>query len=167
MNFDDAFTRLIDVEKGYQNDPNDHGNWTGGSVGLGNLRGTKYGVSAGAYPGEDIQNLTLDRAKLLYRRDYWGPAGCDALQPEVKFAMFDLAVNSGVKASIRLLQKAVGEVQDGMLGPLTLQAAQSMNPLRLLLRLNAYRLRYICDARSWSEHGKGWTRRVADLQLEV
>jgi lysozyme family protein len=71
MSFESAFTRLIDVEKGFQADPRDRGNWTGGEPGRGLLKGTKFGISAAAYPSEDIEHLTLERAQLLYRRDYW------------------------------------------------------------------------------------------------
>lgn len=167
MNFDQAFVKLIDVEKGFQRDPADNGNWTGGRRDMGRLKGTKYGISAAAYPEEDIENLTLERAKDLYRRDYWGPAGCDAVPVEVKFPLFDTAVNAGVMTSIRLLQRAACVSDDGVLGPKTLQAVQSMPPLRLLLRFTGHRHRYNVECRSWKDHGGGWTRRVADLQLEA
>jgi lysozyme family protein len=97
VNFDQAFARLVDPqhEGGFQNAHDDRGNWTGGEVGKGRLLGTKYGISAMTYPGEDIENLTLERAKELYRRDFWGPAGCDAVPDALKFDVFDMAVNSG------------------------------------------------------------------------
>jgi lysozyme family protein len=41
-----AFQIVINVEKGFQDDPGDGGNWTGGAVNRGLLRGTKYGISA-------------------------------------------------------------------------------------------------------------------------
>lgn len=165
MTFDEAFARVIGHEGGLSMDRNDRGNWTGGAVGAGQLAGTKYGISSAAYPGEDIPNLTLERARALYRRDYWGPAGCDALPDELKFHVFDMAVNSGVRAAVRALQTAVGEADDGILGPRTLQAVQSMPAQRLLARFNGARLQQLADAVTWPAHGRGWVRRVASNLL--
>ena len=57
--FKQAFDLLIGHEGGYTNNPNDPGNWTGGKVNSGTLRGTKYGISAASYPTLDIKNLGL------------------------------------------------------------------------------------------------------------
>jgi lysozyme family protein len=165
MTFDDAFERLRGHEGGFTQDSRDSGNWTGGEVGRGVCKGTKYGISAAAYPGEDIQHLTLDRAKELYRRDYWGPAGCDAVPDLMRFDLFDMAVNSGVKAAVRALQKAVGEAEDGILGPLTIQSVQSMPTLRLVARFNGARLLHISDAVAWPAYGRGWVKRIASNLL--
>lgn len=167
MNFETAFTRLIDVEKGFQADPRDRGNWTGGEPEKGVLKGTKYGISAASYPAEDIKNLTLQRAQLLHRRDYWGPAGCDVVPDGLKFDLFDFAVNSGVGTAVRALQRAAGEVDDGRLGPRTLQALQSMPPQRLAARFAAQRLLHLASMppSAWNTFGRGLVKRVADTLL--
>lgn len=162
MNFDQAFEILIDVEKGLSMDPKDNGNWTGAKVGVGVLKGTKYGISAGAYPNEDIVNLTLGKAKLLYLHDYWNLAGCTAVPEAIRFDLFDTAVNSGVGRAARLLQRTVGTVEDGQIGPKTLQAIASMPVSRLVAHFNAHRLIFMTDAPTWLTHGKGWARRIAD-----
>lgn len=154
MNFDDAFVRLIGHEGGVSNNPADGG-------GL-----TKYGISKRAYPGEDIINLTLDRAKRIYHQDYWGPAGCDTVPEAIKFDLFDMAVNSGVKTAIKTLQKAVGQFEDGVLGPKTLQAIQSTLGPRLVARFNGSRLMFMTDLGVWPTFGKGWARRIASNLLE-
>jgi lysozyme family protein len=154
MNFDAAFVRLIGHEGGVSNNPNDGG-------GL-----TKYGISKRAYPGEDIINLSLDRAKRIYHQDYWGPAGCDTVPDAIKFDLFDMAVNSGVKTAIKTLQKAVGQFEDGILGPKTLQAVQSMPGPRLVARFNGSRLMFMTDLNVWPTFGKGWARRIASNLLE-
>jgi lysozyme family protein len=157
MNFDDSFAKLIGNEGGLVNDPNDPG-------GL-----TKYGISQRAYPGEDIANLTLARAKFLYQRDYWGPAGCDAVPDLLKFDLFDMAVNQGVGTAIRALQYACGEAEDGVLGPLTLQAVQSANPGRLLFRFDAARLVHYSNlpTNQWDSEGRGLVRRIASNMAGV
>ena len=67
MNFDQAFTALIGNEGNYTLNHKDRGNWTGGMSGAGQLRGTKYGISAASYPAVDIKNLTLEAAKAISR----------------------------------------------------------------------------------------------------
>ena len=59
ITFDEAFRRLIGHEGGYSTDRRDPGNWTGGKVGVGVLKGTKYGIAANTYPNLDIKNLVV------------------------------------------------------------------------------------------------------------
>jgi Putative secretion activating protein len=167
MDFDAAFERLIGHEGVLSMDPQDRGNWTGGERDKGRLLGSKYGISAASYPGEDIAGLTLERARELYKRDYWGPAGCDAVPDPIKFDLFDMAVNSGKGAAVRALQKAAGAAVDGILGPRTLAAVQAMPPARLLARFNGARLAFMADAPTWPAHGRGWARRIASNLLEA
>lgn len=154
MNFDQAFERLIGHEGGYVNHPDDPGGET------------NFGISKRSYPGEDIKGLTLARAKEIYKRDFWGPAGCDALPESAKFQVFDAAVNSGVYRAIKLIQRTVGENQDGVLGPVTLQAIQSMPPDRFAAHFAAHRLAYMTSMPNWASFSKGWTRRVVANLLE-
>ena len=67
--FDVIFDRVLGHEGGFQADPRDRGNWTGGEVGKGELKGTKYGVAAMTYPELDIESLTKADAKIIFRRD--------------------------------------------------------------------------------------------------
>jgi lysozyme family protein len=166
VNFDDAFERLIGHEGAFQNNPDDKGNWTSGVIGKGLLKGTKYGISAAVYPQEDIKLLTLTRAKELYRRDYWTPAGCDLVPSGIRFDLFDMAVHSGVKTAIKTLQLAVGEVRDGVLGVKTRAAVETMEPARLMMRFNGARLDMLNnDPVAWSSFGRGWAQRIAENLL--
>ena len=157
MNFDAAFSILVnpDHEGGYTNDPQDPGGET------------KYGISKRSYPGEDIANLTLDRAKQLYQRDFWGPSGCDAVPDKLKYEMFDMGVNTGPKEAVRVLQRALGAVVDGDFGPNTVLRATSCDPQWLLRRVQAFRIRYYTGLpREEFEHdGAGWMNRIAANML--
>ena len=82
MNFDVAFEKLIGHEGGYVNDARDPGGET------------KYGISKRAYPDEDIAGLTLERAKQIYRRDYWDAVQAEYLPDAVRFDLFDAAAIS-------------------------------------------------------------------------
>lgn len=155
MTFDDAFKRLIGHEGGYVNHPSDPGGET------------NFGISRRAYPGEDIQGMTLERAKVIYQRDYWWKAGCDVVPDAVKFDLFDMAVNSGVNPAIRTLQKTVGVDNDGIIGPKTMQAIGSMNPVRFVARFNGHRLQLLSTLANWPAFGRGWANRIAKNLMEA
>lgn len=155
MNFDAAFERLLAHEGGLVDHPADPGGIT------------RWGISKRAYPNEDIRNLTVERAKEIYRRDYWGPAGCEALPPALRLDVFDMAVNSGVRASIRCLQRAAGVTADGVLGPHTLQVVNSQRPERIRARFNGARLAFMADLPHWPSFGRGWARRIAANLMEA
>ena len=155
MTFDEAFVRLIGHEGGYVKDHRDPGGET------------KYGISQRAYPGEDIRNMTLERAKDLYRRDFWWAAGCDAVPDAVKFDLFDMAVNSGVKTAIKNLQRAVGVEPDGVIGNVTMQAIGAMNPVRFVARFNGHRLQFMSSLSTWPAFGRGWANRIAKNLIEA
>lgn len=162
MNFDDAFEKLLGHEGGFSDSPKDRGNWTSGKPGVGELKGTKYGISAMSYPLLDIRNLTVDDAKMIYRRDFWG-AVCESLPDGVRFDYFDTAVNSGPWRATWLLQGALGVAQDGRIGPITLAAIKAMDPARLLARFNGWRLDALNDdPAQWAEFGRGWSQRIAN-----
>lgn len=50
-----AYAVVLGYEGGFTQDPRDPGNWTGGRIGHGQLRGTQHGISAAAYPNLDIR----------------------------------------------------------------------------------------------------------------
>jgi lysozyme family protein len=60
-----------------------------------------------------------------------------------------------------MLQRAVRETPDGVLGPKTLQAVSALDPTKALLRFNAGRLATYTGDPAWDEYGKGWVNRVA------
>ena len=162
MNFDKAFEILIGHEGGYTDRRADPGNWTGGKVGVGTLKGTKYGIAANSYPNLDIKNLTLAEAKAIYKRDYWDKARCDELPQELAFHVFDMVVNSGASRGIKLLQKTVGTKEDGLIGPATLAAVKKLNPLDAVLIYNANRIQFYTSLSTFGTFGKGWMNRVAN-----
>jgi lysozyme family protein len=155
MTFDEAFEILIGHEGGLVDHPSDPG-------GL-----TKYGISQRAYPCEDIRSLTLDRAKQIYMRDYWGPAGCPNIPEAIRFDLFDMAVNSGVKAAVKCLQTAAGSPADGILGPNTLRAVSAMDGARMTARFNGARLQFMASLGTWPAFSRGWANRIASNLLRA
>lgn len=160
MNFNEAFNITVGHEGGYTANPKDRGNWTTGIIGKGKLNGTKYGVSAMAYPNVDIKNLSVEQAKVIYKRDYWDKAKCDQLPNGIRFHVFDCAVNSGVSRAIKTLQQALGVTADGIIGPKTINASLKANQSELLKKFYDIRIAFYKQQPSFKTFGKGWLNRV-------
>lgn len=160
-NFTIAIDRLIGHEGGYSDNRNDPGNWTGGRVGVGELKGTKFGIAANTYPTLDIKNLTRDQAVAIYRRDFWDSIRGDGLTLEVGFQLLDGAVNSGITQAVRWLQRAVGVADDGLIGPVSQAAFKAADQNDAVLLFNAERLEFMTRLSNWPDAGKGWARRIA------
>ncbi|AHJ87874.1 endolysin [Vibrio phage PVA1] len=156
-----SFERVIGHEGGYTDDPNDRGNWTSGKVGEGELKGTKFGISAMSYPHLDIKNLTLDEAQAIYFNDFWVKDGIDQLPKAMQYQMFDASINHGFRNATKMLQRAVDVADDGIIGKNTMKAVGQYDQLNLVLLFNNERLKFYTDIRTWSQYGKGWARRVA------
>lgn len=167
MIFPHAFVKLIDSEGGHDLSPDDPGNWTGGRVNAGTLKGSHYGISAASFPNEDIERMTLQRAMDLYRVHYWDELKCDALPAAIRMCVFDHAVNGGTGAAARALQTAVGAKVDGKVGPLTCAAAMAVPPHLILARMVGSRLNGMTTFALWSTRGRGWARRLARLLTEA
>ena len=157
-----VFRRLIGHEGGYSNDKRDPGNWTSGRVGVGELKGTKFGLASNTYPTLDIKNITLEQAKKIYKTDWWDKLGGHGLHSAIVFQLWDFAINAGVSRAVKELQQAVGVNADGVIGPKTIAATNAMDLNDVLLTLTAERLKFYTSLSTFKEYGKGWTNRVAD-----
>lgn len=122
----------------YQQVPVDAGNWTGGRVGRGTLVGTNWGVTPQTLAGwrgvdaatiteADMRSLTRDEAveigyALFYagpRLDRLGPFGC------AEAVLYDWCWASGPVTAVRNVQRLLGLLDDGRIGPVTAQAWQA------------------------------------------
>ena len=155
MNFDSAFQHVLKVEGGFVNHPLDPGAAT-------NMGITEAVARRVGYKGA-MQALPVALANPIYLEEYWRPVRADELPPLVRYAVFDAAVNSGVRQSILWLQRALGVADDGVLGPRTLAAANAANPDALRARLISQRLRFLTNLNTFGAFGRGWTRRCCDI----
>lgn len=174
MNTADPFQSFLNfvlaAEGDLSMDPNDPGNWTGGAKGKGELRGTRYGVSAKAYPQLDISHLTPDTVKPIYFKDYWTAAGCHLLPARLAFLTGDAAVQHGPSKAVQFLQRALGLKDDGVCGPLTANAARNATTEAAVDGALAQRMRYYMkidnDVERNTDAG-GWSNRMIAVCREV
>ncbi len=168
--FEQAFAVVVGHEGGFDATRADPGNWTGGRVGAGELRGSKFGISAAAYPMLDIASLALADAQAIYRRDYWDRIAAERLQPPLALLLFDAAVNNGGDRAARWLQTIVGAVADGMIGDQTLGAITAYvaahGGAALCAEFMAQRLAFMAALPGWRLFGLGWARRICALPYQ-
>lgn len=167
MSFDIAFNDLIGLEGNYSDDARDPGNWTGGSVNSGQLKGTKYGISAASYPILDIVNLSQNAAKAIYKRDFWDALKCDAFPDPVAQCLFKQAVNMGVNGATVALQRSLKSTPDGVIGQLTIGRATSIPIITVLDQfLTECAIDYVAMA-NFKVDGRGWLSRVIKTALQA
>jgi lysozyme family protein len=165
-NFDKCFDLVVGSEGAFDDDRDDRGNWTSGQVGVGQLKGTKYGIASHVYPALDIKNLTLDQAKAIYLLDYWGDR-CDDLPSGVDYIYFDMCVNNGKGAATKLLQRGLGVTADGIWGPKTQAALDAADARSLISEISDARNSYYHSLKMFWKYGRGWLNRVARVENDA
>lgn len=124
-------------EGGFQNDYNDHANWSGGIIGVGALVGTKYGITTLDMPGAVIKDITPDMAIGYYAAHYWKTLYAQIDDQNVANKLFDMGVLFGVGTAVRILQLSLEISEDGVFGPNTLAAVNLSDPTSLLTTYKA------------------------------
>lgn len=157
MEFDQAFHQLLGHEGGFVDHPSDPGGATCWGI-------TERVARANGYTGP-IRSLPVEMAKAIYRKDYWDAVRADEVPQVVRYALFDAAVNSGVKQAVKWLQRALGVAEDGVIGAATLAAAKAEDGQAIKAKMLSARLQFMTGLPTWPAFGKGWSRRIASLMV--
>lgn len=162
--FEPAVEATLTHEGGYANNPNDRG----GETNFGISR--RFLKSQGIPCSGSLRLLTREHAVRLYRQFFWEKLGLQRLDSQLLASkVFDVAVNMGPRRAVLLLQEAccaLGSTVevDGRLGPITVAAANALDPQTLvnsLCRLQAQHYRHIVDADpTQHEFLHGWLKRA-------
>ena len=180
-NFMIAAQKALIAEGGYQNNPNDAGNWTGGSVGSGQNIGTNRGIIPRTYKAfygrfptvAEMQALTQNQALQIYKALFWDKIrGDEILNQPLANIIFDGQLQHG--KNVRILQTAVNALgyapalsTDNKFGNKTLAAINyfaTTNPAALYLKYKQKRIDYYyylvtLDARN-ANFINGWMYRI-------
>ncbi|ACL61345.1 glycoside hydrolase family 108 protein [Methylobacterium nodulans] len=158
--FDAALARVLAHEGGWSDHPAD----PGGPTNLGVTQATLSAWLGRPATRAEVKALTPASVAPLYRARFWDAVHGDALPAGVDLAVFDLAVNSGVRRAAMALQRAVGVADDGRIGPMTLAAAARAPAARTIRRISADRLAFLQRLSTWPSFGRGWGRRVSEVR---
>lgn len=116
-----AFAELLKVEGGFVDDPADRGGATNHGISLRFLKAEGAfdedgdGIAEfdldmdGDIDGADIRRLTAADARVLYFRCFWQRIEADRLPRPLGEMVFDQAVNGGLVAACKLLQRAINQ----------------------------------------------------------
>lgn len=174
-NFDASIKRVYEYEGGYQNSPNDTGNYFNGK-----LIGTNLGITPQAYynyyhsaPGVDtIKNLTRSKSDPIYQANYWNKIrGNEIANDAVASLMLDSVVQSGL-SQIKAFKKIANAISWKKIfaettTPFTAQEIKLLNALpqqTYFNQLKAYRKRFYEDLAKKQPKNKvfinGWLKRL-------
>jgi lysozyme family protein len=160
-------------EGGYQCDPADGGNWTGGRLYVGALVGTNRGISAPVLchwrapddvQAADMQALGVDEATAIAAALFGNPIRVEDLPPGIDLMTFEAAWGCGVRTGCRILQGAVGAAADGFVGPATIAATRRCWPEKVVRDMDGALRNLYRSLPTWPVFGKGWIAR-ADRRL--
>lgn len=158
-NFRFCLDMLLHHEGGLVDHPEDPGGVTNMGVTLGALHEWRRKPVT----PEDVRNLTRDEAAQIYLEKYWSPIWGHELPAGIDYAVFDYAVNSGVRRAVKDLQRCLGVPADGFMGPVTLAAAREADARKVITALCRRRLNLFQSLRHWATFGKGWSGRLFDV----
>lgn len=183
--FERSLTFVLAREGGYANHPQDRGGPTSQGISLAAVEHLRDPVSErlifdfdadGDVDALDIQSVPKHQAARdqFYRERYWEPTGCDELWWPLCLLVFDVAVNSGVHAAARNLQRALltsgcWQPITGVVGHITRSNARRVEDRAALVEsFLAIRERFYhaVVARNPSQRAflAGWLNRVAALR---
>jgi lysozyme family protein len=96
----------------------------------------------------------------VLRSLFWDKCRCDEMHPAVGGVVFNMAMSDGPARAAKILQAAIGVDSDGVIGPVTLAAANSVDPHALVLALTACQENFTAGLSSAKWFGNGWKRRA-------
>lgn len=159
-NFLDALAAVLHHEGGFVNHPKDPGGMT-------NLGVTKRVWEE--WVGHEVDEkamraLTPETVAPMYKAKYWDKIRGDDLPDGVDYVVFDASINSGPGRAAKWLQTAVGAVPDGAIGAGTLAKVAAMDAKAIIEKYQDTRLAFLKSLPTWDTFGKGWERRVTEVQ---
>ena len=162
-NYQHCLEMILHHEGGYVNHPKDPGGET-------NLGITKrvYEDFGGT---KDMKDLTVEDAAPIYEKNYWNRLKCDDIPNGLDLCVFDFGVNAGTGRSAKYLQRMIGTVADGGIGPNTLRKlGEYIDEHGLETSIKNFqeaRQSYYEKLKTFETFGKGWTRRVTETTAEA
>lgn len=167
MEYSDLFARCLLVvlrnEGGYSNDPHDPGGAT--MKGITQAVYDQYRKDKGL-PFQPVIHITDDEVKDIYFTMYWKPMNLEPLNHDyLALSVFDHGVNSGPRTAVKILQRLVGETDDGVVGSDTIRAVREFNgdiEVEYMKRRKLFYVTLVQEKPSLRPFLKGWLKRVED-----
>lgn len=159
-NFEACLKFVLHHEGGWSDDPRDPGGATMKGVTLAVFK-EHLGRDASK---DELRNISDEHLGALYKSRYWDKSKCDDLKAGVDLSVFDLAVNGGVGRAAKILQRCVGAVEDGVIGPKTMALVNEVPATVLINRFAKERREFYKSLKAFEHFGKGWLRRTDECE---
>ena len=108
---------------------------------------------------------------MIYHRDFWRAIKGEQLPSIVAIALFDAAVNHGVRSAVEMLQRAAGAKPDGIIGNKTIALILDANHSALVALFLARRCRryarIVVNDSTQNRFLLGWMNRITQLQMHL
>ena len=164
-NFDSWLVDVLKHEGEFVDHPNDPGGATNKGVTIGTLRRLGIDVDGdGDSDIVDLRALRVEHVARVYRLFYWDAVRGDLLPSGIDGMVADFAVNSGPSRAAEHLQRAVGAVVDGDIGPKTLELVRKADPVAVIEAVTKSRMRFLQRLAIWPTFARGWTSRVESVR---
>lgn len=150
--FKTALQRVLKHEGGYVNHPSDPGGET--NFGITKSTAKQYG-----YTGS-MRLIPTDVVEKIYKGQFWNTLDCANFHYAFGFQLFDAGVNHGIGNARKMLQRAVGVKDDGVIGQITLAAIRKIPTSHLISLFNAERIQFYTKISTFPTFGKGWMNRM-------
>ena len=154
-NFDKCLSMLLVHEGGYVNHPKD----PAGMTNLGVTKKTYDNYYNTDIDEQEMRELSKADVEPIYKDQYWLKCHCQELPSGVDWAVFDYAVNAGPSRAAKALQRAVGALEDGIIGPQTLALVKQENRIDIIDEIAEYREDFYRSLGTFDTFGRGWLRR--------
>jgi lysozyme family protein len=140
-NYSACLKIILKNEGGYVNNPKDPGGETNYGI-------TKSTAKANGYTGS-MRSIPMSVVEAIYRTKFWVTSkfSGDSLADGVDLAWFDYGVNSGPARANTALNSVIGG-----------------DPVDTIKKLCASRTTFLKHLKTWVTFGKGWGRRVAEVE---
>lgn len=165
QNFHKSLALTLGHEGGYSNHPKD----PGGSTNFGITQKTYSAFRKGRKLAlQSVKFIDPAEVKTIYLTHYWNVIRGDLLPIGLDYVTFDASVNSGTGRGPKWTQRALSVTADGMVGSKTAKAAYAAydkgEMVAVIKKAVAYRLGFLKGLSHWSTFGRGWSRRVAEVE---
>ena len=165
-NFVSSLEAVLKHEGGYVNHPDD----PGGRTNMGITQAVYEKYLGRKVTEQEMKDMKTGDVRIIYKENYWDKVKGDDLPAGIDFCVFDWAVNSGVCRASKALQKVVGAVADGVIGPNTLKEVNSADAQVVIEQLTDAREEFYKKLSTFDTFGKGWLSRnekTAVFSLEM
>ncbi|WP_436516655.1 glycoside hydrolase family 108 protein [Ekhidna sp. To15] len=174
-NFEFAFSRTMGNEGGFilHKNEGDRGGWT--FAGIAENFWPDWEGWALVKSGQEDDPIVTRLVKEFYKKNFWDKMRLDQVENKIVcYNLFDFGMNTGHKRAVRYAQQVLGLIADGIIGPKTIGALNSLDSLEKqeefeLKYAMAKIYRYTSIVKHNRTQGKflyGWIRRTLKVLEE-